>query len=788
MVKCSICKENVAVIFVNRFIDGKSVPLALCMACAQKQGMAPLQQMLSQSGITQEDMENLNSQMSEVLGDVNMDELIQSIPESSDNVDGENALNDDANSMLKFLNNAFSSFGPKTSGLDAKAENSDNHQHKQVKNEPKRPLKTRKNLNTYGTNLNEKATEGEIDCVIGRDKEIKRVIQILNRRTKNNPILLGEPGVGKTAIAEGLALRIVEKQVPVKLLNKEIYLLDLAAIVAGTQFRGQFEARMKAVIDEAKAHKNIILVIDEVHNIVGAGEAEGGAMNAANILKPALARGDVQIIGATTLEDYRKHIEKDSALERRFQPVIINEPSVEESIEILMGIRKYYENYHQVRYPDDVIVDAVRMSSRYIQDRFLPDKAIDVIDEAGSRVNLNNTGASELQMLKANLNKIQELKENAAVADDYEKAADYKVEECKILNHIKALEEKMGTLDVTTEDIAEVVESWTGIPVQRVTETEASKLLKIEERLHKRVVGQEKGVSALARAIRRTRSNLNKKKRPSSFIFVGPTGVGKTELAKVLAYELFGSDDAMIRLDMSEYMEKHTVSKLIGAPPGYIGFDQGGQLTEKVRRKPYSVILLDEIEKAHPDVFNMLLQIMEDGRLTDNTGRTVGFENTILIMTSNAGTSLKAYGIGFNKEGYEALEKKVNDAMKEIFRPEFLNRVDEIIVFEELTKSHLSQILDIMLKQVIENIAVQGMSLSFDDKAKDFLIEKGYDPKFGARPLRKTIQRHVEDELSELYLSGKIKTGSTIRVTSEEGKINMIVVDIPALEAAKRLP
>jgi ATP-dependent Clp protease ATP-binding subunit ClpE len=540
MVKCSICKENVAVIFVNRFIDGKSVPLALCMACAQKQGMAPLQQMLSQSGITQEDMENLNSQMSEVLGDVNMDELIQSIPESSDNVDGENALNDDANSMLKFLNNAFSSFGPKTSGLDAKAENSDDHQHKQVKNEPKRPLKTRKNLNTYGTNLNEKATEGEIDCVIGRDKEIKRVIQILNRRTKNNPILLGEPGVGKTAIAEGLALRIVEKQVPVKLLNKEIYLLDLAAIVAGTQFRGQFEARMKAVIDEAKAHKNIILVIDEVHNIVGAGEAEGGAMNAANILKPALARGDVQIIGATTLEDYRKHIEKDSALERRFQPVIINEPSVEESIEILMGIRKYYENYHQVRYPDDVIVDAVRMSSRYIQDRFLPDKAIDVIDEAGSRVNLNNTGASELQMLKANLNKIQELKENAAVADDYEKAADYKVEECKILNHIKALEEKMGTLDVTTEDIAEVVESWTGIPVQRVTETEASKLLKIEERLHKRVVGQEKGVSALARAIRRTRSNLNKKKRPSSFIFVGPTGVGKTELAKVLAYELFG--------------------------------------------------------------------------------------------------------------------------------------------------------------------------------------------------------------------------------------------------------
>lgn len=787
MVRCSICKENVAVIFANRFIDGKNVPLALCMSCAQKEGMAPIQHMLSQSGITQDDMENLSEQMGDIFKDVNMDEIIQSIPKSDEPLDEADALpnnDDDATSMLNFLNSAFVKFGsPKAENPGEKAEKTD----KRIKNDSKPSSRARKNLNTYGVNLNDKAEAGEIDCVIGREKEIQRVVQILNRRTKNNPILLGEPGVGKTAIAEGLALRIIEKQVPAKLLHMEIYLLDLAAIVAGTQFRGQFEARMKAIIEEAKSQKNIILVIDEVHNIVGAGEAEGGAMNAANILKPALARGDVQIIGATTLEDYRKHIEKDSALERRFQPVTINEPSIEESIEILMGIKKYYEDFHQVYYSESVIEDAVKMSSRYIQDRFLPDKAIDVIDEAGSRINLSNTGAIEHQVLKTQFKKIQELKEAAAVADDYKKAADYKVEECKIQDQIIALEAKMGTMDVTGEDIAKVVEAWTGIPVQRVTETEASKLLKMEESLHKRVIGQDKGVSALSRAIRRTRSDLNKVKRPSSFIFVGPTGVGKTELAKTLAHELFGSHSAMVRLDMSEYMEKHTVSKLIGAPPGYIGFDQGGQLTEKIRRKPYSVILLDEIEKAHPDVFNMLLQIMEDGRLTDNTGRTVGFENTILIMTSNAGTSLKAHGIGFNKEGYDALEKKVFDAVKEIFRPEFLNRVDEIIVFEELSKSELKQILDIMLKQVIANISEKGMTIKFDAKAEEFLIEKGYDPKFGARPLRKTIQRHVEDELSELYLAGEIKKGSNIHVTAEDGKINMIVLDIPALETAKRL-
>ena len=783
MMKCSICKENVAVVFITRVIDGKAEPMGLCISCAQKQGLAPLQQIIAQSGMTQEDIENLNNQMTDILGSMNMDEFMQNLPQADNPqspVEGEEG-EIDGNSMLRFINNAFSKFGPSAE------EGKENHSQKQTRNaEPRsQGRSSRKNLNAFGANLNEKAIAGQIDRVVGREKEIERVVQILNRRTKNNPVLVGEPGVGKTAIAEGLALRIVEKIVPTKLLDKEIYLLDLAAIVAGTQFRGQFEARMKAIIEEAKAQKNVILVIDEVHNIVGAGEAEGGAMNAANILKPALARGDVQIIGATTLEDYRKHIEKDAALERRFQPVMVNEPTVEESIEILMGLRQYYEDFHQVRYPDEVIENAVKMSSRYINDRFLPDKAIDVIDEAGSRVNLKNVGSIELQKCKNQLKKVQELKEKAAIMDDYKKAADYKVEECRLQEKIKELEKDLGNLDVTVDDIAHVVESWTGIPVQRISETEASKLLKLEERLHKRVVGQEMAVSALARAIRRTRSDFVKKKRPPSFIFVGPTGVGKTELAKVLTNELFGSEDAMIRLDMSEYMEKHTVSKLIGAPPGYIGFDQGGQLTDKVRRKPYSVLLLDEIEKAHPDVFNMLLQIMEDGRLTDSTGRTVGFENTVLIMTSNAGTSLKSSGIGFNNDGYEALEKKVNNAIREIFRPEFINRVDEIIVFEQLTRQQLAQILEIMLNQVMQDVKEKGMSITFDNKAKEFLLEKGYDENT-EQTFKKTIQRHIEDELSELFLA-KIREGSSIQVSVEDGKISMIVVDLPMLQHANKV-
>jgi ATP-dependent Clp protease ATP-binding subunit ClpA len=646
------------------------------------------------------------------------------------------------------------------------------------KNLQKQPAKCSLNvLSTFGKSLNEKARSGAIDRVIGRDKEIERVIEILNRRTKNNPILLGEPGVGKTAITEGLALRIAEQNVPEKILDKEIYLLDLASIVAGTQFRGQFEERMKAIIDEAYVRRNVILVIDEVQNIVGAGRSFDGVMDAANIIKPALARGDIQIIGAATLEDYRKYIEKDTALERRFQPVMVHEPTTGESIEILMGLRRYYEDFHKVRYADEVIEAAVKMSARYIHVRFLPDKAIDVIDEAGSWANLKKQGSTELKSSKVELKNIQELKRQADLAENYRLGAKYIIKECQLQEHIKELEKNIETVDVTTDDIAYVVENWTGIPMQQISETEAAKLLKIEEHLHERVIGQDKGITSLARAIRRTRSDFRKKKSPPSFIFAGPTGVGKTELARALSVELFGDENAMIKLDMSEYMEKHSVSKFIGAPPGYVGYDQGGILTDKVRRKPYSVILLDEIEKAHPDIFHILLQVMEDGRLTDSTGRIVGFENTILIMTSNAGTSLRTNGIGFNRDDYDALEKKVSDAVKKIFPPEFLNRVDEVIVFEELSYGQLSMILDIMLKQIVEEVNEKGMVISFDESAKAFLIDKGFDVQFGARPLRRTIQRYIEDELSELFLTGKIKKGSDIQVLAEDKKIIMKTFD-----------
>lgn len=778
MMKCSICKENVAVIFVTRVIDGKAEPMGLCISCAQKQGLAPLQQIISQTGLTQEDLENLNEQMTAFFGDMNIDNFIQSLPANAD--DGQDSGEEGVNSMIRFLNAAFPGFGAGNAKDQGKHGKHDPVYEKSARQSQQKPPKNpRKNLNAFGTNLNEKARSGLIDRVIGREKEIERVIQILNRRTKNNPVLLGEPGVGKTAIAEGLAVRIVEGKVPRKLADKEIYLLDLAAIVAGTQFRGQFEARMKAILDEARAQQNVILVIDELHNIVGAGEAEGGAMNAANILKPALARGEIQIIGATTLEDYRKHIEKDSALERRFQPVMVEEPTVEESIEILKGVRQYYEDFHQVRYPDEVIEFAVRMSARYINDRFLPDKAIDVIDEAGSRVNLRNEAALELDNLRAQLRAIQEKKEQAALEDNYQLAASYKVEECRITERIRELESEAGTLDVTVDDVAQVIESWTGIPVQRITEDEAEKLLKLEERLHQRVVGQDAAVSSLARAIRRTRSDFRSKKKPTSFIFVGPTGVGKTELAKALACELFGSEDAMIRLDMSEYMEKHTVSKLIGAPPGYVGYDQGGQLTEKVRRKPYSVLLLDEIEKAHPDVFNILLQIMEDGRLTDSMGRTVSFENTLLIMTSNAGTGYRTGSIGFNKEGYEELKESVEKAVREIFRPEFLNRVDEIVVFDRLTREQLRQIADIMLREVEKDVRAKGMNITFGDDVKEFLIDKGFDPKYGARPLRKTIQRYIEDELAEMFLQGRIREGFSIIASMDGQKVRFEVTSPP---------
>ena len=797
MMKCSVCHKNVAVIFMTRINNGVREPVGLCIPCAQKQGVAPLNELLAQSGMSQHDFENLNEQMSGMFGQVDMESLMSGMaahepgqPEGTEE-GGPPHGGEPSAPLMQFLQSALSAMNPSAGGsplepqpeaeAPASGEKTPPSAQEQSAGAAPQPRErrsaSRKNLDAFGTNLNDKARVGKIDQVIGRDREIERVIQILNRRNKNNPVLIGEPGVGKTAIAEGLAVRVVEGRVPAKLADAEIYLLDLAAIVAGTQFRGQFEARMKAIVQEARAAGTVILVIDEVHSIVGAGEAEGGAMNAANILKPALARGDVQVIGATTLEDYRKHIEKDAALERRFQPVLVKEPTLEETLGIVKGIRSYYEEHHQVRFSDEVLEAAVRMSARYIHDRFLPDKAIDVMDEAGSRVNLRNGALLELTQLQEQARQLEAALEAAAASEDYARAADLKTEECRLSERMAALSSQSGEMDVTLEDVAQVIEGWTGIPVQRVTETEASRLLKLEERLHGRVVGQNAAVTALSRAIRRTRADLRSRKRPATFLFVGPTGVGKTELAKALSQELFGSEEALIRLDMSEYMEKHTVSKLIGAPPGYVGFDQGGQLTEKVRRKPYSVLLLDEIEKAHPDVFNMLLQIMEDGRLTDSNGRTVGFENTLLIMTSNAGTSFKSGGIGFAETDALLLDKRVNEALREIFRPEFLNRVDETVIFEPLSREQLGEIVSLMLQEVRADLEKKDIHLSFTEAARAFLLEHGYDPKFGARPLRKTVQRHVEDELAEQVLTGLIHPGNAVLADVADGRLQFQVME-----------
>ncbi len=754
MKMCSICNKNIATIFTAKVVNGKSEMVGICIQCAQKMGMPVIDQLMQQAGITPEELENLNEQMSSILQESDGEEI------------GDNSIMELFNGGLKPANEGDNVSKEKEGVANIK-------EHPEEKSKSGKSKKKRKFLDTYGISLTDKAKENRVDRVIGRNSEIDRVIQILNRRTKNNPVLIGEPGVGKTAIAEGLAVRIIEKQVPVKLYNTDVYLLDLTAVVAGTQFRGQFEGRMKSIIDEAKEDGNVILVIDELHNIIGAGEAQGGAMNAANILKPALARGEIQVIGATTLDEYRKHIEKDSALERRFQPVIVDEPTVEDTIEILKGIKNYYEDYHRVTIPDDVIESAAHLSERYITDRYLPDKAIDVIDEASSRANLKNKGLVELKSLKEELDELRTKIDEAAVNNDFEKAADYKTRECQLVKKINELEKECSDVKLTIGDVAAVIEAWTKIPVQSLTEEEAEKLLNLEDRLHGRVIGQHEAIEAISRAIRRNRLGFRKKKKPSSFIFVGPTGVGKTELARALSCELFGSEEALIRIDMSEYMEKHTVSKLIGAPPGYIGYDEGGQLTEKVRRKPYSVILLDEIEKAHPDVFNMLLQILEDGRLTDNQGRTVFFENTVIIMTSNAGTDFKSYGIGFN-QGYNALENHAKEALKEIFRPEFLNRVDDVVVFKLLSKEELYKIIELMLKEVGEEIKEKKMTMEVSKEAKDFILDKGYDEKYGARPLRRTIQKYIEDEIAEYYLHKNIKDGAHIKVVLEDEKIRLI--------------
>ncbi len=798
---CTICKKNVAVVFTTRFENNERINEGLCIKCAFETGIGGIEEMFNSAGINDDNIDEVTDRLNRLMGGAETadpQELFKMLVndafpgEEIIDEDVDEDVEEDADIELPFVDAEqeekprrrifpFDIFGKQGEEEDDENESNLGFLHlgkekEKRKGDKKNGKNKKKFLEQYGTNLTQLAREGKIDRLVGREKEIERVVQILNRRSKNNPALIGEPGVGKTAVAEGLAVKIANGEVPQKLMDMSVYLLDMTAMVAGTQFRGQFESRMKNVVDEARQSQDVILVIDEMHNIMGAGDAEG-AMNAANILKPALAKGEIRVIGSTTLDEYRRHIEKDSALERRFQKVIIEEPSIEDSIEILKGIRDYYEEHHFVKYPDDVIEYAVRMSSRYITDRFLPDKAIDVLDEAGSRANLEEVRLVKLAKQKEELEKLEkEVKtietriEMSATPEEiekehlYEKQAEKKSAAMRLEKEIESLENELVPTIINCEDISRVIEMWTGIPVKRISESESERLLKLEERLHERVIGQEQAVSAMARAIRRNRSGFGKKHKPSSFIFVGPTGVGKTESVKALAEAMFAREDALIRIDMSEFMEAHTVSKLIGSPPGYVGYDDGGQLTERVRRKPYSVVLFDEVEKAHPDVFNMMLQILDDGRLTDSHGRLVNFENTIIIMTSNAGTSLKANGFGFNAEEKIALENRVQTALKEQFRPEFLNRVDEIVIFQELTREEIRRIVDLMLKEVSGQLKEKGIALSVSEAAKDELAKEGYDPKYGARPLRKTIQKRLEDPLADLYLAGKLKMAEKISV------------------------
>ncbi len=738
MVLCSKCKKNMAVVFVTKMEHGKEISEGLCFNCAKEMGIKPFDKLLSQFGINEEDFANMNEQFSEMMEDGSMfgDNMMMFPGETPEGME----------------------FGPM--GEEIRPEDIGiKEKDKKKKNKKKSPLES------YGTNLNDKARMGEIDAVIGRETEINRVIHILNRRTKNNPVLLGEPGVGKTAIAEGLALKIVNKEVPHKLLDAQIFLVDFAGMLAGTQFRGQFEQRLKAVINDAIERKNVILVIDEIHNIVAAGDANG-AMNAANILKPYLAKGSLRMIGATTPEEYRKHIEKDSALERRFATVMVEEPDIYETIEILKGIKGYYEDYHKVTYSDEAIETAAVMADRYIFDRKLPDKAIDLLDESGAVKNVANDTLIKLDELNKELEKIVALKEASVESDsidDYQKAADYKIQECQLREQIAVLQ-KSAFRAVSTEDIATVIENITRIPVKNITGIEAKNLIHLEEKIAKRIAGQEDGVKAVAAAVRRGRAGLSSKRKPTSFIFAGPTGVGKTELVKTLAYELFGSEESIIRFDMSEYMEKHTVAKLIGSPPGYVGYDDAGLLTEKIRKKPYSIILFDEIEKAHPDVFNLLLQILDDGILTDSHGKTVRFYNAIIVMTTNAGSDYKAASLGFSQGESGKAKDKVNKALREFFRPEFLNRVDRIVVFDPLGKEELKKITSIMLSDIQKNLEGKKLYVSFTDSLVEYLIENGFDEKFGARPLRRLIEREVEDKIADQYISGELLPGETFTV------------------------
>ena len=760
---CSRCKKNIATVFITRMEGDKTVNEGLCLKCAKSLGLPQVNEMMQRMGITDEDLDNLNNEMMQAMDSI---ENVEDLPGGEDDEEaGKTAT-------FPFLNRLFNNGGEPAPKEETPAEDGSRREKKEGK-----PNGKRKFLEGYCISLNRKAKEGKLDPVIGRAEEIERVIQILNRRQKNNPCLIGEPGVGKTAIAEGLAQRIVAGDVPFKLRDKEVYLLDLTALVAGTQFRGQFEQRMKGLIDEVKKLGNIILMIDEIHNIVGAGDAEG-SMNAANILKPALSRGEIQVIGATTFNEYRKSIEKDSALERRFQPVTVNEPSIEDSIKILKGLAPNYEAYHGVKISDGILRQAVLLSERYITDRFLPDKAIDLIDEACSRLNLDSPQLSEIPELQNELERLQaqldELTQSSARAEEEETYA--KIATCR--SRILQVEAQLHELltkpapQVDEQLLAEVIEIWTGIPASKVAAQESARLRDMESRLKSHVIGQDEAVDAVCASIRRNRAGISPKRKPASFLFVGPTGVGKTELVKQLALDLFDSPDALVRLDMSEYMEKHTVSRLIGSPPGYVGYDEAGQLTEKIRRRPYSVVLFDEIEKAHPDVLNSLLQILDDGRLTDAQGRVVSFENTVIVMTSNAGSQSNNTPAGFGRTVSQMSKDRVMKALEEIMRPEFLNRIDEIIAFNQLSEDNFRHIAEIMLGELRTTLADKDIRLTWDDSLLGLLTEKSYSVKYGARNLRRLIEKEIENPLATAIVTGD-KPLMGAHLSAEDGKVKL---------------
>lgn len=753
MIMCSKCKKRPAVIFISSMPDNKN--RGLCLACAKEENIPQISEYLNNLGVSKEEIENISDQMMNMLdGD-------------SFEMGGSGIIPDFMSNMFGFNGNK-----PQAESSDSKDQNDTKSEKKGLfNNKREKKPKELKFLGNYCTNLSQKAENGELDNIIGRDKEISRVIQIMSRRTKNNPCLIGEPGVGKTAIAEGIAQRINNGDVPFNLTDKKVYLLDLTALVAGTQFRGQFESRVKGLIDEVKREGNIILFIDEVHNLVGAGDSEG-SMNAANILKPALSRGEIQVIGATTFSEYRKYIEKDSALERRFQPVTVAEPTVEETVDVLLGIKKYYENYHKVHISDYLIRVCAVLSERYITDRFLPDKAIDLLDEGCARACIRSKEIAEYDKLKKEISVLEGMEKSITEQNepDYQALAEVKSKLIHAHESEKELKEKAENVQVTEEDITKVVELWTGIPASKIAETEFLKIARLDGALKKRVLGQDEAVETLTKAIKRTRVHLNKRRRPASFIFVGPTGVGKTELVKALSEEMFDSTEPLIRLDMTEYMEKHSVARMIGSPPGYVGYDEAGQLTEKVRRRPYSVILFDEIEKAHPDVMNILMQILDEGKVDDAHGRTINFENTIICMTSNAGSTDKTVGVGFNRTETEISKDKAIKGLREFLRPEFISRIDEIVVFRPLDKKDFASIASLMLDEMAEPLAEKNLTINYDDKALELIAEKSYGKPYGARDIRRVIRQEVEDQIAEIIIE-KVSEISGIDISADGEKI-----------------